>query len=361
MRVVVLLGAPGAGKGTQAPILADRLHLPHVATGDLFRAAVRDGSPVGVEARRYMERGQLVPDTITVKMLLERLAQPDAADGVILDGFPRNRAQAVSLDEALTERGAVGRPGHQHRRAARGARRAHVRPLGVHGVGARLQRADQSAARDRPLRPGRLRADPARGRQGRDHPGPPGPDPGQPGRGQRPLPGPGHPAQRRRPPVHRGGDQRPRDRPVRCGQPGRRTPDHGHPQVARRDRRHAPGRAGRGRGPGPRRVRAQAGRLDRPPGPPGRGPHPQVRRDLVVQGLPGHQPAPAVPGQPVHLARRRDRPRHPGRADHPRGPGRERRRGRHRRRLAWRRRAHLLRRRTAGRRSATSSTRPTPR
>ncbi|MFP5341640.1 MAG: adenylate kinase [Candidatus Limnocylindria bacterium] len=106
MRVVVLLGAPGAGKGTQAPILAARLALPHVATGDLFRAAVRDGSPVGVEARRYMERGQLVPDEITVKMLLERLAQPDAADGVILDGFPRNRAQAHSLDEALAQRGA---------------------------------------------------------------------------------------------------------------------------------------------------------------------------------------------------------------------------------------------------------------
>ncbi len=107
MRVVVLLGAPGAGKGTQAPILADRLHLPHVATGDLFRAAVRDGSPVGIEARRYMERGQLVPDDITVRMLLERLAQPDASAGVILDGFPRNRPQAHALDSALTERGAL--------------------------------------------------------------------------------------------------------------------------------------------------------------------------------------------------------------------------------------------------------------
>jgi adenylate kinase len=103
--VIVLLGAPGAGKGTQAPILAERLHLPHVATGDLFRAAVRDGSPVGIEARRYMERGQLVPDTITVTMLLERLAAPDAAGGVILDGFPRNSAQAVALDAALAERG----------------------------------------------------------------------------------------------------------------------------------------------------------------------------------------------------------------------------------------------------------------
>jgi adenylate kinase len=106
MKVIVLLGAPGSGKGTQAPILASHLHVPHVATGDLFRAAVRDGSPVGLAARRYMERGQLVPDDITVKMLLERLDQPDAKPGVILDGFPRNRAQALILDDALAERGA---------------------------------------------------------------------------------------------------------------------------------------------------------------------------------------------------------------------------------------------------------------
>jgi len=103
--VVVLLGAPGAGKGTQADILANRLGIPHVATGDLFRTAVRDGSPVGLEARRYMERGQLVPDDITIRMLLERLVQRDAANGVILDGFPRNRPQAQALDAALAERG----------------------------------------------------------------------------------------------------------------------------------------------------------------------------------------------------------------------------------------------------------------
>lgn len=107
MTVVVLLGAPGAGKGTQADILAERLGIPHVATGDLFRAAVRDGSPIGLEARRYMERGQLVPDEITIRMLLGRLEQRDAADGVILDGFPRNRVQAETLDTALAERGAV--------------------------------------------------------------------------------------------------------------------------------------------------------------------------------------------------------------------------------------------------------------
>jgi adenylate kinase len=101
---VVLLGAPGAGKGTQAPILAARLGLPHVATGDLFRAAVHEGSAVGLEARRYMERGQLVPDSITVKMLLDRLDQPDATPGAILDGFPRNLAQAGILDTALADR-----------------------------------------------------------------------------------------------------------------------------------------------------------------------------------------------------------------------------------------------------------------
>ena len=105
MTVVVLLGVPGAGKGTQARVLAERLGVPHVATGDLFRAAVRDGSPVGLEARRYMERGQLVPDVITIRMLLDRLAQDDAVDGVILDGFPRNRPQAETLDEALAARG----------------------------------------------------------------------------------------------------------------------------------------------------------------------------------------------------------------------------------------------------------------
>jgi adenylate kinase len=105
MTVIVILGAPGAGKGTQAAVLRDQLGLPHVATGDLFRAAVRDGSPVGLEARRYMERGQLVPDDITIRMLLARLAQEDAGPGVILDGFPRNRAQAVILDDALGSQG----------------------------------------------------------------------------------------------------------------------------------------------------------------------------------------------------------------------------------------------------------------
>ena len=105
MIVVVLLGAPGSGKGTQAPLLASHLGLPVVATGDLFRAAVRDGTPVGLEARRYMDAGRLVPDAITIRLLRDRLARPDAAQGVILDGFPRTRAQAEVLDDALAEEG----------------------------------------------------------------------------------------------------------------------------------------------------------------------------------------------------------------------------------------------------------------
>jgi adenylate kinase len=107
MRVLVLLGAPGAGKGTQAHILARHLGLPRVATGDLFRAAVRDATPLGLAAREYMERGELVPDEVTVGMLLERLGAPDAARGVILDGFPRTRSQAEALDRALADRGAT--------------------------------------------------------------------------------------------------------------------------------------------------------------------------------------------------------------------------------------------------------------
>ena len=107
MKVVVLLGAPGAGKGTQAPLLADSLGIPVVATGDLFRAAVRDGTALGLEARRFMDAGQLVPDQITIRLLLDRLARPDAARGVILDGFPRTAIQAEALDGALTERGAA--------------------------------------------------------------------------------------------------------------------------------------------------------------------------------------------------------------------------------------------------------------
>ncbi len=105
MRIVVLLGPPGAGKGTQAASLAADLGLAHVATGDLFRANVAAGTELGRLARGYMDRGELVPDDVTLGMLLARLAEPDAAAGAVLDGFPRTRAQAEALDRALAERG----------------------------------------------------------------------------------------------------------------------------------------------------------------------------------------------------------------------------------------------------------------
>ena len=101
---IILLGAPGAGKGTQAATLHEELNAPHIATGDLFRAALSQGTPLGLEAKSYMDRGALVPDDVTVRMLLERISEPDASDGYILDGFPRSLAQAEALDEALGSR-----------------------------------------------------------------------------------------------------------------------------------------------------------------------------------------------------------------------------------------------------------------
>jgi adenylate kinase len=103
--IVVLMGPPGAGKGTQAKALVAALGIVHVATGDLFREAVRQGTPLGQQAQAYMYRGELVPDSVTIAMLLERLKGPDAANGALLDGFPRNLAQAEALERALAEHG----------------------------------------------------------------------------------------------------------------------------------------------------------------------------------------------------------------------------------------------------------------
>jgi adenylate kinase len=102
--VIVLLGAPGAGKGTQAPALAERLGVPILASGDLLRAVARSGSDVGRQVEAIMKSGELVPDTMTARIFLDRLAAPDAANGAILDGFPRTAAQAEALDEALQAR-----------------------------------------------------------------------------------------------------------------------------------------------------------------------------------------------------------------------------------------------------------------
>jgi adenylate kinase len=102
---IVLVGPPGAGKGTQAQYLAKNLSIPHIATGDLFRANISQGTPLGKQAQEYMNAGHLVPDEVTIGMAQDRLEQPDAAAGFLLDGFPRNINQAGALDEFLSERG----------------------------------------------------------------------------------------------------------------------------------------------------------------------------------------------------------------------------------------------------------------
>lgn len=102
---LLLLGAPGAGKGTQAELLTKRLDLPHIATGDMFRAAKATGSPMGVMARKYMDRGELVPDKVTIGLVEQRLQEHDVARGWILDGFPRTPVQAAALDELLARLG----------------------------------------------------------------------------------------------------------------------------------------------------------------------------------------------------------------------------------------------------------------
>ncbi len=100
---IILFGAPGAGKGTQAVYVAQKLNLVHIATGDLFRQAIEQGTELGIQVKPYMEEGMLVPDEITIGMVLERMSAPDCEPGVVFDGFPRNLEQARTLDEALAK------------------------------------------------------------------------------------------------------------------------------------------------------------------------------------------------------------------------------------------------------------------
>lgn len=102
---IVLVGPPGAGKGTQAAYLAKNLSIPHISTGDLFRANISQGTALGKQAKAYMDAGNLVPDEVTIAMAQDRMAQPDAVNGFLLDGFPRNVSQAQALDQALTADG----------------------------------------------------------------------------------------------------------------------------------------------------------------------------------------------------------------------------------------------------------------
>lgn len=102
---IILVGPPGAGKGTQAARLIDKLGVPHISTGDMLRAAVRAGTKLGLEAQGYMTRGDLVPDSVVIGLVVERIAEDDAQKGFMLDGFPRTQPQAAALDAALTEAG----------------------------------------------------------------------------------------------------------------------------------------------------------------------------------------------------------------------------------------------------------------
>ncbi len=101
---IIMLGAPGAGKGTQAKMIADKYRIPHISTGDIFRANIKNGTELGREAKTYMDKGELVPDELTVRILLDRVAQPDCKNGYVLDGFPRTIPQAEVLDQELTKR-----------------------------------------------------------------------------------------------------------------------------------------------------------------------------------------------------------------------------------------------------------------
>ena len=102
---IIMLGAPGAGKGTQAKQIAAKYEIPHISTGDIFRANIKEGTALGMEAKSYMDKGQLVPDELTVKILLDRVAKDDCKNGYVLDGFPRTIPQADVLDEAVTKLG----------------------------------------------------------------------------------------------------------------------------------------------------------------------------------------------------------------------------------------------------------------
>lgn len=100
---IIMLGAPGAGKGTQAKMVSEKYHIPHISTGDIFRANIKNGTELGKEAKKYMDQGLLVPDELTVEILLDRVSQPDCKSGYVLDGFPRTIPQAQVLEKALSE------------------------------------------------------------------------------------------------------------------------------------------------------------------------------------------------------------------------------------------------------------------
>ncbi len=102
---IIMLGAPGAGKGTQAKLIAEKFGIPHISTGDIFRANIKEGTDLGKEAKEYMDKGQLVPDELTVRILLDRVSKDDCKNGYVLDGFPRTIPQAQVLDNEVAKLG----------------------------------------------------------------------------------------------------------------------------------------------------------------------------------------------------------------------------------------------------------------
>ena len=102
---IIMLGAPGAGKGTQAKKIADKYQIPHISTGDIFRANLKEGTELGKKAKEYMDQGLLVPDELTLELIMDRFKNPDCAGGYVLDGFPRTIPQAEALTKALEEKG----------------------------------------------------------------------------------------------------------------------------------------------------------------------------------------------------------------------------------------------------------------
>ena len=166
---IILMGPPGAGKGTQAKVVAARLEIPAISTGDIFQANVSEGTPLGLEAKRYMDAGDYVPDEVTNGMVRDRIAESDARNGFLLDGYPRTVAQVAELDAMLENRPRHRRGRRADRRRGRGGpaaadprqdRGARRRHRGRHPQTAeRLQRADRPVARGvrrpRPARRGR--------------------------------------------------------------------------------------------------------------------------------------------------------------------------------------------------------------
>jgi adenylate kinase len=103
--LIIFMGPPGAGKGTQAERIVSEFGIPHISTGDMFRAAIKEGTPLGLEAKSYMDQGKLVPDDVTIGIVRERLSKPDTKQGALMDGFPRTVAQAEALDSMVQELG----------------------------------------------------------------------------------------------------------------------------------------------------------------------------------------------------------------------------------------------------------------